>query len=288
MLLKEIYSDVMSRVNAIKQEHNLFYYDFVNAINDAIVLKRNEYVAAGNGSQIATREALYFTTPDYYYPYVRSVELSSSILKDFPVSKAVISAVAYRHADIANVVKTYAAGQNLKKGLVLYKNDQLITALNSYTLTYNPKNVRNYKLGNELVYAAGDIIKDIETDYIYSVIAGFTADGTEDAPASNANLTRLYWRETGPSHIMPAFKPFDQIDELVLYSDMSRACAFTIKGTTVYVSDNITFMTIDFVPEWTKVVDLDAEVDIPMSMATAVKLTAFDILRTKLAGAANE
>ena len=297
MILRPIYSDIISKINQSVQRDEILSTDIIRAINDAISVIRIDYVGRGLGQSFAITEQYYFSMRDMNYPFLHATELESTPMKTAPITNSIQNLMGFVTDDeLQDASATYALGATTVKqddtnGVFrAYQCVKGFTSTNTFDLTFTKEQIRQYRSNNGLKYSTGDVIYDgtsywkLTADLTNNQAYTFVASG---AGAGQINATQVYWLDIGEAAINPVYIEFDRIQELRLMS-RNNFFGYTIKDNILYGTPNIQRFTISYVPEWTYVDDLDADVRITADMIPKIKQAALASLAIKLPGQTNE
>lgn len=287
--LEPIYRDIVSRFNNGDRENELTRTDILNAINDAIVTLRNDYVTAGFGQSFAITDSITALARDTVYPFLYVATLSKELLKRSSVSKSVINVALYRTAtEITNTNQSATvdtlAFKNTAGEFKLYKCVKTFSSTNTFTRTFAKEKLRQWRSANGLKYAAGDVIFDgtsywrLASELVNDQAYTFVESG---AGAGQINAEQVYWMEQGDPTVNPVFFEFDRINELKLLN-RDGYFGYTIKDNKIYGTSAVPKITITYVPEWEYIDDLDTSLRLPFEFTEPIKSRAIATLATKL------
>lgn len=283
MTFGELYRDVYSRLALDGENHDVYFDDISKAINDAIREVRVQYIRQGMGHEFATTETLTSFSEDPDYPnFVRSDTLSNKIMEDLPIEYTVLSSTCYITSNaIENTIQTFSEGDIARKDGKMYECVESFSGVNTYDLTFDPQEVRNYYRSNGLVYDVGDVVYDIETDGYFKVNTGFTNNKDEDGD-TNSNLDKLYWKEIGTAYAYASHYPHKYLNTIRLYESIDFSEAFSILEDKVYATRAIEELTLTYISKWNDVNDMDVTLDLPDFMIPAVKDQTLMVVGQKL------
>jgi hypothetical protein len=294
MVLRDLYSDIISTLNFKDVNKSPYYYDVVKAINDAIRTQRIEYIQNGMGGDFYLTQTFYFSIKDQSFPFLNWSQLDNEIINDVPIELALINAFAYRTKNkLTNTVTSYNKGDIAIKDGKTYKCIESYSDLNTYSKIFRNREVKNYYKNNGLNYKAGDIIYDVELESYYKALYDYEAGNTnaensvvevddgQGGTTTESVFEKLYWREIGNAYYQASYYPFSKIHQMRLFEN-SGSYVYTINKNKIYVSPNINQFVLTYIPKWEQVDELDAEVDIPEYMVSSVKSAAVRKLAIKL------
>lgn len=282
MTFGDLYRDVYSRLGLDGEDHDIYFKDISKAINDVIRELRTQYIQNGLGHEFATTEALTNFSEDADYPFVSSDTLSQKLMADLPIEFTVLSSICYvTNNTIQNTTQTFSKGDIARKGDKTYECVESFTNVNTFDLTFNPDNLRNYYRNNGLIYDIDDVVRGAETGSYYKVNTGFTNTSDEDGD-TNSNLDKLYWKEIGTAYTYAAHYPFKHLNTIRLFESIDFSEAFAILENKVYATPTITEIKLTYIPVWTDIESLNSNLDLPDFMIPMVKDRALIRLGQKL------
>lgn len=278
--LGEIYRDINSTFAQYGIDQTALYSkDTTNLINDTIASLRIEYIQNGLGHEFSVTETISNLTADTNYPFLQSDTLTNTLLRALPIQWTVRQSVFQAtNNELTDTLQTWSAGDLAIKDKVVYRALSDVANANTYDLTFEVENVRNFRVNNGFKYKEGDIAYD------GSIFVRFTEDYTNNISETIAEVPaeELVWRREQNGYWEGTYVPFDRLHELKLDTSIYVHYPFSIKEDTIYTPiDNLTF-TISYIPEWTYIEDLSTEIKIPDSMVRAVKDTVIARLANKL------
>lgn len=280
----ELYRDVISNLNV--PEDQLRFKDVSNAINQAISEIRTEYVKSGLGYEFAVTERIAGTSRDIQYPFLQKAPLSYPIIRTLPISMAVKSSV-FQVSDniLENRSQAWAtAGTTVIRDddIYAYKSTEAIPTLtNTYNLTFDPIDVKNFYTNNGLKFAVGDVVYDQASGSYYRCDTAYTNNTGATIEDSGA-FTKVYWKKIGNAYFQGMVVPFNALHETRINQNINRTYPFTILEDTVYTSVSGVTFTITYIPEWTYLESMTAQLTIPDTMITTVKGRSIELLSVKL------
>lgn len=292
MTLRPLYNDIHSQINQGGYQNEVLANDVLLALNDAISTARLEYVGRGLGQSFSVTEQQWFSIRDVNYPFLHATELESTPLKTAPITGSILNMTGFlSDKEILNQTQTFSIGdvavkQDDDTGVFrLYSCMKSFTAVNTYNLTFTKDKLRQWRSANGLKYLAGEVVFD-GTSYwkLNQTFTNDTAYTFSATPGSGQiDATQVYWMDSGEAVTNPTFFEFERINELRLLT-RSGFYGYTIKDNVLYGTPNIQRFTITYVPEWTTVTDLDAEIRITADMVPVIKQRALASLAIKLGG----
>lgn len=280
MTLRDIFRDVVSRLNIKDFDQEMYYLDVVQAINDAIATQRVQYVMGGRGEFLSVTEDVEFTYGDTFYPEFAYGTLSSPLLDTPNIEQAILNGVAWETDNVVGE-DSFDVGDFAVKDRKLY--ECVSPAGVSDTQTFEPSAFRNFREDDRLHYKVGDVIQN--DGQFYEVQEDFKNINGQDF-ADSARFLPVYWRLSKRSaYTVASFYNVRRISELNYVP--TEFPAFTVRGNMIYASKNVPVFTITYVPEWQKVEDLDDELNLPPDMLGPIKQQAMESLQNKI-GVTNE
>lgn len=277
MLLDTLYRQINSELD---NNEKLLFRDVANLINEKISQLRLEYVQNGLGQQFLETDTVYSLVQDIEYPYLYSADLTKNIYRSAKTYNSVYQAVlSLSDNELLDETQTFSLGDFAIKDGKLYEAIKASSSVNTYDLTFEADEVKNYYVDNGLKYLVGDIVFNQSDSTWWKATTEYTNDQGETISASGA-FEELYWRKVEEdAYIYPLFVEFYRLDQLKIMD-----YGFSISEDKLYTSFNDTPFTVTYLPEWEFLYDRDDELNIPDTMITAVKQAAVTELRNKLIG----
>ena len=261
--LNDIYRDVYSQLAVSGNEHMVSSQDIIRAINDSIRAIRVEYVNSGLAHYFTVEDSITSFSADTHFPFLQVGTLSNRIMSEVPEEIAVIASnIKITTNTIQNTTQTFSEGDVAEKDGELYEAIRDITSENTYTETFDSRNLRLYYPNNGLKYFAGDIVYNSSDGKYYKVTADFTAeDGTSE-------LDEVVWRKIGNANKPANHYPLRDLRNISLHNDETQA--ISLVNDKIYVNENVAEVYVVYVPEWTDITTLSTSVEIPDAMVPQV------------------
>lgn len=277
MTLRDIYRDIVSRLNVKDFDQEYYFLDGVEAINDAIASLRVQYVENNRADLLSETHQLFFSFNDTLYPYLGSADLPKPLISTPNIERAVINGITWVTTNVVGQGE-FPKGTLAQLGNRLVKSVQDITS-NDQVGAFKQHEFRNFRNGNCVKYWAGDVIKSPDGNY-YKVLEYFYNNGEQDF-ADSARFEQVYWvdADCSPYTIASFYNP-KRISELKYVPH--EFPAFTIWQNKVYVTQSPQQFTLTYVPEWQKVEDLNAQLNLPPDMLGQIKQLALEALQSKI------
>lgn len=267
MTFGDIYREVRNRIGADQERY--YFNDVVDAINDAISDLRIEYIRRGLGNEFVHTQKVEETVEDEQYPFLEAADLDYPLLRALPIDRTVRQSVVFKSGlTLENEPQSFSKGELVVKGDELYEAVNDISNLNTYDLTFSlHEEVRTYFPGNGLYYKEGDLVRSEEGYYrttqdYYNV----APVGIEDAGA----FEKLYWQRVGSGYVEGRYVPFERLHTLRL--ELVNSFPFSIVEDKVYVRFKHRPFTISYIPEWERISDLQAKVNLPDAMLSDIQI----------------
>lgn len=284
MKLKDLYTDIYSRLSLFDVGHGIYAQDIIKAINDAIRQQMIDYVNNDMGQAFAVEQQTYSVIESNEYPYAGYFTLSRPVLQTSPIENAILSAIVWRSSEeILDSPSSANIGDLAIKDNNLYKCIETFEDLNTYDRTFQAGNIRNYYRKNGLVYKEGDVVFDAETRDHYRCVEDFKANVDDDIE-NIPQFEKLYWYKIGSAQNPAVFYPMDRFREAKIFEDKVDSAVFSVRYDRVYVVPVVERVSLTYVPEWEEVVDMDKELKIPGFIIPSVKNDVLNILGAKLGG----
>lgn len=282
MKFGDIYRDVYSRLGLNSEDHDIYFDDISKAINDSIRTQRVKYIQQGMGHEFAETETLEDFSKDSQYPFVNSDTLSQKLMNDLPIEMTVLSSTCYNTCNkIYNTTQIYDEGDIARKNNTLYECVESFNGVNTHNKTFHPDNVRNYFPSNNLDYKKGDIIKNTETGKYYKVNQDFKNTFDTD-PDNLTEVDKLYWKEIGSANIYVSHYAFKFIHSLRIFDTIDSTAGIAVLDDKVYATDEIDEITLTYIPVWSNIKDMDADLNLPDFLLPIIKDQALIQLGQKL------
>lgn len=278
MKLEKIYRDIFSILNIESNQVKIYSLDVINCINDVIAQLIPQYVNRGLGSIFTITEEVTDFMKDQSYPFAFSSELDLSINQDVPIEDAIKSPF-FKGArkDLKDEVDSATIGDVRYKDGSLFVCVESYDDLNTFDLSFNPKEASQFFPGNSLFYFEGDVVRDIETDSWWIALEDYHNDESIDIEDTES-FEQLYWKRTGNGHFEGNL--VGDINRLRLGQEF-ESYKFFVHGCEVYANTN-NVLVIKYIPEWEHVTDLDRQLAIPQSLSAEIIENCVSRLRNKI------
>lgn len=282
MKLRDLYTDIYSKLTLGGIEHDVNYLDIVKSINDSIREIRQELIIAEVPNEFVTSEDIELNE-DEFFDGLNSGDLEKEILEDVPINFSIINSILFKtNNELIDEDQSFNKGDIAYKGKVLYKAIDEISNVNTYTLTFNPSDVRTYREDDGLLYKKGDIVFDIDTKEYFGVNEEFIA--TDASP----DLTKLYWMKIEDGWLRGSYVEYFNLDKSIITDDDEFYPFISVRGKTIYSNKFIERIKISYIPKWNDVKNLDDELNLPEIMIPKVKDLSLSKLLYYFKGIANE
>lgn len=276
MKLDTLYRDVYSQLNIDENNNPISSIDVVNAINQSISRVITDYANNGMGHFFSETETInnFIQSPDY--PFLQEGTLTKAVLNESRPEIAVLASnVKLSDKELLDQAMSWDKGDVVEFEGDLYKAVKPIDNQNTFGKVFSSEDVRPFRSNNGLKYNEGDIVyDDIEESY-FRVTQDFIAKNDVEF------LEELFWRLLGTANVYANIYPLEDLRNITLHNTQKQA--FSIRRNKVFVNENVTGLSITYIPEWTYVEDLEADVDIPYEASALVIQNSVNKLLSKLA-----
>lgn len=281
MKLQDIYADIVSRLNQQGVRDYLYTYrDVVNAINDAIVNLKAEYVISGRYQDFVKTENINsIITEDVDYPFASTFTLDEPVMSEIPINQAILTVnVRLTEIEIVDSPVTLPKGTIATKNNKAYKLVESVENVNTFDLTFDIRDARHYVPNNGLKYFKDDIIFNLEDKSYYKIDEVFVNDNAQSPP-----ITKVYWKLLHSNNKPAYFREFYELQNLKIADLYDKDCFYvTVDKDKVYITPKANKLTISYIPKWVPVIDREDEIELPDYMIPEVKNNALQLLSTKL------
>lgn len=316
MKLETLYNDVVGLLNLQDPTlHNIYYYDIINAINDAIISIRQKYVESGLSDEFAVTETFYFSLRDNDYPFLYSTTLGNKPLKSLPISMVILTANAFHtNLQIPTGETIIPLGEFRVSGDKYYKLTANIDNLETSDKKFKREEARLFAPNSNIQIKAGDIVYDkYDTKKYYIALFDYTLNTskkindiyiTDDFLSVNNeplivnnetfNITvpstliehykvfeEVYWAEEDTNYLPCVYYPFQRLQETRIV-EKDYSAVYSIFKNKLYVTPNVRRFTLTYIPEWSRVEKLEDELEVPDFMIPQIKRSCLNVLGMKL------
>lgn len=240
---KTIYEDAMSTFPG--DIRNFDPVSLQNWINESYIEIRDQYIQANKFDQFAISDHVKFTRDDRQLPYLRVGTLRYPILQHLNFDSLVVYVIARKHDPLKDEAQTWSEGDYAWKGIDKFVAVNDITGINTYTLTFENRDVRNYAPANGLKYKIGNVVKE---DGKYYRANSVTVNTASTALSTRSEWDQVYWKYDGMGFTDPEVINFNLIDRRKAAID-NGATVITFDKKEVYISSGVTSAEIRYVPE---------------------------------------
>jgi hypothetical protein len=283
MTLDVVFRDVMSMLNQQRiTSEQVYPADVYNAINDVISGMMVSATEQRRNELYAVTETLTGLTTDTDYPFLVSKALTRSLIQSANPTRAVIRAnVSEAESALANAIATVSAGAIRVKGDKRYKCLNSFSGINTFEKTFTGSDFRFFSNMNGATFAPGDVI--YRSGIYWRVLESFVND-TEQTFSEGARFEQVYWVELGDAYKTASVLSPHRINELKLYgiNNQYGSGAVCVIDDKLYTTPNNKNVTISYIPEWVKVVDPSAQLNVPEEWLTDIKMQSARRVALKL------
>lgn len=271
-----LYRDIVSSLSA--PEGRIRSLDVSNLINQAISDLRIQYIKNGLGNEFTYTETVWVTIDDFDFPYLYYGNLDKNLLRSLPIQWTVRNSVVWKSEDeLEDTTQTWSKGDIVIKDRKAYEAVADISSSNTYDLTFEVDNPREYAEG--LKFFTGDIVK--EDGKWWRATQDYTNDQSQTISASGA-FEQVYWKLIGQAYHEATYVPFQRLHEAKLSDNIWEHYPISIREDRLYCTEPNVPITVSYIPEWEYLEDFDADLDIPDAMVNTVKINVVQQLANKL------
>lgn len=271
----KLHRDIISSLSA--PEDRIRSLDVSNLINQTISDLRVQFIKNGQGNEFTYTETIWVEIEDLDHPYLFYGKLDHNLMRSLPIQWTVRQSVVWKAEDeLEDTIQTWSEGDLAIKGDSAYEALDDISSTNTYDLTFEVDNPREYADG--LKYKIDDIVYE---DGWWRATQDYTNDQGATISGSGA-FEELKWRKIGQAYHEATYVPFQRMHELKLKDSIWGHYPISIREDKLYFIQPNTPVTVSYIPEWEYVEDFDADLDIPDSMVNTVKINVVQQLANKL------
>lgn len=282
MTLGSIYRDIISALGP-SVEDQVRKLDVTNLINQTIADLRVQFIRNGLGSEFIYTQKIDSTSKNSTeFPFLYTATLDKNIMRGLPLSMTVQESLFWKASDeLTDTVQSWTKGDLAYKDGVAYEALEDISSQNTYDLTFEADNVKNYYNNNGLEFFKGDIAYNQSDGTYWRCTSDYTNDQGQSISASG-NFEQLFWRRVDDAYYQGSPVQFNSLFQTVLFDMIDNHYPFSIKEKTFYTTVANTPLTLSYVPEWEYVEGFDQQLSVPDMMAQPIRNRAIQLIASKL------
>lgn len=281
MILSRLYRDIVSALDVNGDQ--LRKLDVTNLINQTIADVRTQFIQEGLGKEFLYTETIWVTVKDIVeYPFLYKATLDKTLMRGLPIAWTVQQSLFYETED-----ELEDRSQSWSEGDLAFKNDKVYKALedisstNTYDLTFEVDNVKNYYNNNGLEFKTDDIVYN-QSDETYWRCTSDYINNQGETIGGSGSFEQLLWRLVDDAYQQGSSVKFNELFQTQLFDFGDNHFPFTIKEDTFYTPVGNTPITLSYIPEWEYVEDFDTELTIPDLIVQPVRNRCIRLLGSKL------
>ncbi len=216
----------------------------INWINESYIEVRDEFIRAGRLEQFAVSQQLMKFVTDRQIPYLKYAALREPVLQHADFDDLVVYAICRSAKQLRDQQQTWEKGDTSWIGNDLFKAVSDINNLNTFGLTFQNCEVRNYYPNNGLRYKKGDVV--IENGAYYRAVED-TINDSDDLLNTRPEWEQVYWKYKGIGFIDPEIINFSIVDRKKSAID-TGATVMSFDRDRVYVSHKVVSAEVAYIP----------------------------------------
>lgn len=280
--LSNLYRDIVSNFSSVA-DGRLRKLDVTNLINQTIADVRTQFIQEGLGKEFLYTETIWATVKHpIEHPFLYRATLDKTLMRGLPIAWTVQHSLFWEtENELEDTTQSWSKGDLAIKDDTVYEALEDISSQNTYDLTFEVDNVKNYYNNNGLEYKTGDIVYN-QSDGTYWRCTSDYTNNQGQAISGSGNFEQLFWRRVDDAYQQGSPVKYNDLFQTQLFEFGDNHFPFSIKEDEFYTPVDNTPITISYIPEWEYVEDFDTELTIPDLIVQPVRNRCIRLLGSKL------